>query len=124
VLNKYISAIWADMVARMSGLASLVFTFLGVYSRWFEGVNGGQYAKEFFYVVAILCFLFANYRIWADEHKKVGSTLPDFSLMIEQMRWELNKDNNTALVFAVFMLNIRCAIGRSWLGRLLHRGRS
>jgi len=100
----------------MSGLASLVFTVLGVFSHWFEGIIGAHNARTFCWIAAVLCFLFANYRNWADEHKKVLSQRLDFDFVIEQMHWELIQNGeSTAFVFAVFLLNKGApSITRSW----------
>jgi hypothetical protein len=116
MVGLYLQTLWSDMVARMSGLASLAFTSLGVFSPWFSGVSGTQYARWFFYGAAVICFLFANYRVWADEHKKVISSRPALEMGLEQMFFEYSKENDTtACVFSIFMLNKGAAsIARNW----------
>jgi hypothetical protein len=116
MLAKYISAIWSDVVARMSGLASLAFTVFGVFSDWFSGIKGGEHAREFCWSAAVICFLYANYRIWADEHRKRICEQPKFIMNIEHLNWEYQEDqNNTVFIMAVFLLNQGApSVARGW----------
>lgn len=118
MFTEYVVAIWSDMVARMSGIASLIFTGLSVYSPVFSGTTGASYARYFFAFVAVSCFLYANFRVWCDEHLKVVSGSPGFSLVIEQMHYEFSPANaNTAFIFAVGILNRGApSITRGWKG--------
>jgi hypothetical protein len=67
MLRKYLAALWADWVARMSGAASVLLAFLAAYLE-FVIKNG----KAALWVTAAVCFIIASYRIWAAEHKKAS----------------------------------------------------
>jgi hypothetical protein len=115
---QYIAAIWEDWLARMSGLASLIFTLLGVYSEYFAGIRGNDRAKLFCWIAAVACFLFANYRIWADERKKCVSQRPKFDMHIEGMHYEYSaQHDNTVIILAVYLLNQGApSVARAWRG--------
>ena len=114
----YCSALWTDVVARMSGLASLVFTGLGVYSPWFSGQQGTLFARKFCWIAAILCFLYANFRLWADEHTKVISQKPKLEMVVEEIHYEYQPTRSqTALIFAVSLTNSGApSIAKNWRG--------
>jgi hypothetical protein len=117
---KYIEAIWADVVARLSGLISLAFTGAGVYSQAFSGVLGGANAKKFWWLAAAGCFAYANYRVWVDQYKKVRSERPDFQVRIENIYYEYSQGhNNTVLIFALSLINRGArSITRGWRGTI------
>lgn len=126
MVGRYFASIWSDMMARMSGLASLVFTVLGVYSQYFIGTGGLSHARYFFWVAAGVCFVFANYRVWADEHRKVISGQPHFTMTIENLRYEyLERSDQTLFIFAVGIVNKGAAsITSGWQARYLIAGNS
>jgi len=106
MVKLWVLAIMADMVSLMSGIASLAFTVVGIFSSLLSGPHGAEYGKKFCYFAAALCFLYANFRTWAIEHKKVVSGSPDFILNVDGVRWEsMENDSSTAMVFAVHLLN-------------------
>ena len=116
MLKKYLTAIWNDVVAKMSGVMSLLFTLAGTYSSVFAGARGSGYAKAFLWLAALLCFLYANYHIWVEEHQKVVSSRPRFSLAIEHLAWEYSsQDDKTTFVFAVYLVNSGApSIAQKW----------
>jgi hypothetical protein len=118
MVEQYFAAIWSDWIARMSGIASLIFTILGVYSDTFVGIPGANRARLFLWASAILCFLVANYRIWLDEHKKRVAGEPKFSMTIESMHYEFQPTNDkTVIIVAIYLLNQGAAsITRAWRG--------
>ena len=106
VFSIYLSAVWSNMLARLSGIASLVFTGLGVYTTAFAGQHGSHNARLFCWSMAMVCFLYANFRTWADEHRRAISTEPDFFLRVEQVYFEFSEaKNHTVLIFAVSLIN-------------------
>ena len=106
MVSTYLQALWFDMVARMSGLASLAFTVVGVFSQAFSGALGGSRARTFCWIAAAICFVYANYRTWLDEHRKAVSSQPDFQLTIERLDFEyLQSVKKTAYLFAVTLIN-------------------
>jgi hypothetical protein len=115
----YLECLWDDVIARMGGLMSLAFTIAGVYSTWFSGDTGAGHARDYFWAGAVLCFLFANYRIWANEHAKVVSSRPDILVIPEQINWEPGPSGGTVLIFAVSLLNRGAAtVTTGWGGTI------
>lgn len=74
MLKKYFAAVWADWVARMSGIASIILAFLAAY---FEFIV--KHGKAVLWITAALCFIIASYRIWAKEHMAVLAAQARFS---------------------------------------------
>jgi hypothetical protein len=119
MVGTYITALWSDVVARMSGIASLVFTALGTFSPLFSGVKGLEYSKEFCWAAAAICFALANFMVWRREHQKVLGESPAISMRVEQVRWELGTNNTTVLVFAVHLLNSGApSVTHGWNGSI------
>jgi hypothetical protein len=118
MFSIYLKVVWSDVVARMSSIASLLFTAGAVYSQTFNGQTGPQYARYFWWCAAGVCFVIANYRAWADEHEKRISSEPKFEMTIEQAHWEYSETNkNTVLIFAVNLVNKGApSITRGWKG--------
>jgi hypothetical protein len=69
MLAKYFSAVWVTWEGKMSGIASLCFTLVAVYSTILTGDIGMQHAKGYLWIAAGLFFAFANYKAWQGEHK-------------------------------------------------------
>jgi len=119
MVGKYISALWSDVVARMSGIASLVFTALGTFSPLFSGASGLEYSKQFCWVAAAICFVIANFMVWRREHQEVISQSPAIKMTVEQVRWELGSNNNTVLIFAVHLVNSGApSVTHGWHGSI------
>jgi hypothetical protein len=113
----YLAALWNDVVARMCGFMSLAFTVLGVYSTWLTGTIGVEHGKAYFWIGAAICFMLANFKIWASEHAKVVAGSPKLILTIEQINWEDGPKGNTVVLFAVNLLNAGApTVTRSWGG--------
>jgi len=64
MLRKYLASLWADWVARMSGVASVILAFLAAYLEFIV-----KHGKAALWVTAAICFVIASYRIWAKEHQ-------------------------------------------------------
>ena len=115
----YIASVFETMEGKMSGICSLVLTVAATYSTFFSGSQGIEHAKFYLWAAAALTFLFANYTAWKREHKKVVSGKPEIKIWAEQVNWELDANNDTVLVFAVYMLNSGApSITRAWHGSL------
>jgi hypothetical protein len=116
MVRKYISAVFETWEGKMSGTASLVLTVIAAYSTYFSGIMGPWRLQTYFWVAAGFTFLYANYKAWSREHKKVISSMPNISLAIEQIRWEYASDkHNTVLILAVNLVNRGApSITRSW----------
>lgn len=119
MVGTYISALWSDVVARMSGIASLIFTALGTFSPLFSGMQGMEYSKQFCWIAAAICFVIANFMVWRREHKEVISQSPAIKMTVEQVRWELGSNKDTVLIFAVHLINSGApSITHSWHGSI------
>ena len=59
---KYLRALWSDLVARLSGIASVVLSAIGASRR--TGLPSWT-----FWVAAGICFLIASFRAWLKEHQ-------------------------------------------------------
>ena len=88
MVRDYLKAIWADLMARLCGFISLAFTLLGVYSTWLSGNTGTAHAR-WFWGIAVLTFTVTNYRVWADERKKVIAGEQRFLVAINRERPEV-----------------------------------
>ncbi len=62
-LQGFFSAIFADWVALMSGIASVVLTILGVVRKW------DTLPRRVLLIAALVCFFFAAARVWTGEHR-------------------------------------------------------
>lgn len=118
-LLAYVLALWTDMVARMSSIVSLLFTVWQTYSEFFSGSKGTVHSHWYWWLVAVACFIFANFRIWLDERKLVISQQPKFTLQIDHLDYEYTADENeTVLVFAVSIVNEGApSVARFWSGK-------
>ncbi len=120
MFGKYLASVFETMEGKMSGICSLVLTIAATYSTFFTGVVGMERARVYLWVAAALTFLYANYAAWKREHEKVVSANPDIKMSLEQVNWELGEgNNNTVLIFAVYLLNIGApSITRGWHGSI------
>jgi len=64
LLVLYLRAVWDDAVARMGGGLGIFFAFLAAYFAFVAGHN-----IALLWVLALLAFLFASYRVWAKERR-------------------------------------------------------
>ena len=99
----------------MSGICSLFLTVAAAYSTFFSGTEGIERMKVYLWAAAGITFLFANYTAWRREHLKVVSESPAIEMYIDQVRWEMGANNNTVLIFAVYLINSGApSITRGW----------
>jgi len=90
LIRQYLAALWADWVARMSGIASIILAFLAAYLEFIV-----KHGKASLWVTAAICFCVASYRIWASEREKVlnqqkGTLWPEFQgELVEVQIWPL-----------------------------------
>ena len=97
MLKEYFAALWADWVARMSGIASVILAFLAAYLEFIV-----KHGKAVLWVTAALCLIIASYRIWAKEHKAVlaaqaqlgkeGKAALDRNYIIERLKGYIQED--------------------------------
>jgi hypothetical protein len=59
--GNFLSALYADWVGLMSGIASLILTVTGFFQK-------EDQRRRLFWILALLCFLIASVRIWTSEH--------------------------------------------------------
>jgi hypothetical protein len=120
----YLTSLWNDVVARMSGFMSLAFSIAGIYSTWFSGVAGMEHAKNYFWAGAIICFIFANYKIWANEHNKRIAEMPKPTLTAEHLNFEYDDSTkNTMLILAISVINKGApSVLRGWHASFLVNG--
>jgi hypothetical protein len=113
MFEAYISAVWDSWAGKMSGLASLVFTILGLWSSWFSGQDGMQRAKSYFWGAAVLSFAFANYQAWRSQ-KELSQTLQanlndrsaKLQLNLETIIWVHDATLDlTVIVLSAYLLN-------------------
>ncbi len=123
-MREYGTALWADMAARMSGTFAIVFGLWQVYSNAFNGTKGAIHAQWYWWFVAAFCFIFANYRVWVDEHKKVVSQTPLLMICPEHVDWWFQeKDVETVIIVAVTIKNVGAAsLADKWAANLVVGG--
>ena len=63
-MGRFFAAIWANTVARLSGLAGIVFTVIAF-------LVGGDLQPKVFLAIAVLCLLYSPYPVWADLARQV-----------------------------------------------------
>ncbi len=114
----YFRAIWNDMLARMSGLAALIFTLLQVFATSFNGANAVINYRRFWWIVAAICFVLTNFRIWRGEHLKLVAEQPKFILTLEHIDWSYEAPSEeTIIIVALSILNRGApSIAQGWLG--------
>jgi hypothetical protein len=66
-VREYIVALWADWLALMSGIASVVLAFCAAF---FPPANV-QAGRTLLFVAAVLCLAFASYRMWARQQSEI-----------------------------------------------------
>lgn len=64
LLGLYARAVWEDGIARMGSGLGVVLAFLAAYFAFIAGHN-----IALLWLLALLSFLFAGYRVWVREHK-------------------------------------------------------
>jgi hypothetical protein len=62
-LGHYLRAIWEDGIARMGSGLGIVFAFAAAYFAFVAG-----HSIAFLWLLALLSFLFASYRVWRREY--------------------------------------------------------
>src|SRR5438128_1467061 len=68
-IKEYISALFHGWVGRMSGIASVILTFLPfAYSRI---LSDSKLAERLTWVAAAICFLIANYAAWLTKRNEL-----------------------------------------------------
>jgi hypothetical protein len=65
-IRKFFAALWADWVAAMSGGVSVALAFWAVYFPPTD-IKAG---RILLWAAAVICVVYASYRIWASEHRK------------------------------------------------------
>jgi hypothetical protein len=63
-IGRYASAIWEDGIAAMGAGLGIFFTFLAAYYAFVA-----QHNIAFLWLLALLAFGFAGYRVWLKEHR-------------------------------------------------------
>jgi hypothetical protein len=63
-IRQFLRALWQDWLALMSSLASVTLSAIGA---WYEKAMPGLA----FWIAAIVCLLFAAFRVWQQEHQTV-----------------------------------------------------
>ena len=63
-LGRYAQAIWEDGIARMGSGLGVALSFLAAYYAFVAGHN-----IALLWLLALLSFVFAGYRVWVKEHK-------------------------------------------------------
>lgn len=113
MFEDYISAVWESWAGKMSGLASLVFTILGLWSSWFSGQVGMQHAKSYFWGAAVVSFAFANYQAWRVEKElsqalrvRLDDRSANLKLSLETIIWVYDPALDlTVIVLSAYLLN-------------------
>jgi hypothetical protein len=73
-LSDFIIGLYSDWASLLSGIASIVLTFLGVF-------RNANLPPSAYFIAAAVCFVIACYRVWLKEHlraiKAEGEPIPD-----------------------------------------------
>jgi hypothetical protein len=64
-IGRYLRAVWEDGIARMGATLGILFSFGAAYYGFVAAHN-----IAFLWLMALLAFLFAGYRVWLGEHRK------------------------------------------------------
>jgi hypothetical protein len=67
-LGRYISGFIRDWVALMSGVASIVLTFIGIH-------RGSPIPNSYVWEAAAICFFIASFRVWLAEHRRAEAAI-------------------------------------------------
>ena len=69
----FITALFNDWIARMSGGASIVLTILGfIPHKKFNIFSKPNVQRWIFWCTALLCFFVASVSVWTNEHQTIG----------------------------------------------------
>jgi hypothetical protein len=86
-LREYIAVLWADWVALMSGLASVL---LAVWVVFFPPTD--VYAsRTLLWIATVACFLVSSYRIWASERNASLAKRVELEGVIAELRAQLDE---------------------------------
>jgi hypothetical protein len=77
-LREYACAIYKDWVARMSGPASILLAFWAAYFPPARPV-----LQATLWLAAVLCFIFASYRIWVKEHNSLLAKQYELDMLLD-----------------------------------------
>lgn len=68
-VRRYLGAVWQDGIAAMGGGLGIAFMFGAAYFAFIAARN-----IAFLWLLALLAFVFAGYRVWLSEHSKNTQT--------------------------------------------------
>src|ERR1700682_4470632 len=61
-LAAFFAAVWKDFVALVSGLASVILTFIGLF--------GTAVSPRIVWTAVVACAVLTGYRVWVVEHRE------------------------------------------------------
>jgi len=114
--QAFLSALVADWVSMMSGIASVVLLIASVVRKW------DAVPRWAFWVAATTCFFFASVRVWTTEHRAVGTAKaethalqnsldallkPEFHMSLSQA--QITIDKNTSVFMNTTLTNTGAA---------------
>ncbi len=102
----FISAVYNDWISRMSGLASVAFVALGfIPHKKFRFFKNPIVQRKIFWGIALFCFFLASISAWTNEHQKVVSKTPNFSVDFSQYFVNpAGKHNENSLLTVSFLI--------------------
>lgn len=118
-VGKFLVAIWADWLARMSGPLTVPFTVAALF------VSTAAY-RELFAGLAVLAAMVTCYRVWVHEYdsadalkQQVEHRRPELMLNIESTLWIFDKERDiTVFVLSAYLLNRgEPSVAMSWNAR-------
>lgn len=111
MLSKYFAALFEKWEGKMSGIVSLCLTALATYSTFLAGDKGIGRARIYLWVAAALCFLYANYAAWHQQHlrnlaleKQLLDSRPKFQLEIGYSLWDYDQVEGITVFFVMAQL--------------------
>ena len=108
-LWEYLRALWSDLVARLSGIASVILTAIGATRK--AGLPSWT-----FWVAAAVCFIFASFRVWLKQYQAVQAANAEIARL---QRPKFSEERREAAQEQLAKLN---ASERQILRELLIRG--
>ncbi|MDT7541459.1 MAG: hypothetical protein QOE33_1363 [Acidobacteriota bacterium] len=102
-IGEYFLAVWADWISRMSGVASIVISFLAAYSELKDK------GKPALWIAAAICYLITSFSVWYKNRPDLKIEIRDIAVQLNAFTL-MNRDPMTSLVvLELYLVNTRPA---------------